>query len=145
MASSPQPGLAIALLRASDWFDAALRARLEALGWPGLNRSQSLVFANLDRDGVRPAELARRVGVSRQSMQALLEGLVDHDLVAVEDDPHDGRATRCVLTARGRRLVAAAGEELRGVEAELASRIGRAAVADLRCALDHDWGDPPGP
>ena len=143
MTSIGERGLAIALLRASDWFNDALLARLVDRGWPALNRSQSLTFANLDPHGSRPAELARRVGISRQSMQKLIEELVDHGLVTVAADPDDRRAKVVMLTPRGRRLTQSAADILQQIEAELADRVGHPTVSALRRALDADWGPPP--
>lgn len=131
------------LLAAAEWFNDALITRMEHAGWPLLSRSQSLLFVKIDDDGTRPAELARRLGIARQSMQELLAKLRDHGLVTVDVDPSDGRATivrlapRAQLFGRDAAIISAA------LEAELADRIGDGAVAGLREALSRDWGDAP--
>lgn len=141
MTSPTHPGgLAYALLRASDWFNDALLVRLETAGWPRLNRTQSLTFASLGPDGTRPADLARSVGISRQSMQTLLADLADHGLVEVTDDPADRRAKIVRVSDRGRHLASDASGILADLEGELAGRIGAPAVAALREVLDHEWG-----
>jgi DNA-binding MarR family transcriptional regulator len=139
----PPGGLAIALLRASDWFNESLVAELHRRGWPNLNRSQALTFASLDLGGTSPAELARRVGISRQSMQTLVGELAAHGLVEVVDHPTDGRAKLVRLTRLGRRLTGDAIAVLDGLDAELARRIGGDDVDRLRTALAADWGPPP--
>jgi hypothetical protein len=63
----PAVPLASLLLRASRWFDRQLLEGLQAAGWPALTAAQSLVLAHLDRTGTPPAELARRLGHSRQA------------------------------------------------------------------------------
>ncbi len=139
-----RPGeLAGALLAASDWFNDALVQRLAAQGWPALNRSQSQVFAALAQGPARPATLARRIGITRQSMQVLLHGLAAEGLVAVQDDPNDRRAHVVRLRERGQCLLRDAETVLVGLEDELAGRIGREEVEALRRALGSAWGPRP--
>jgi DNA-binding MarR family transcriptional regulator len=141
--TSTGPNLALALLKASDWFNDALLRRLHANGWPTVTRSHSLVFANLDPAGTRPAELARRLGITRQSMQKLLQAMVELDLVEVSVDDRDARATVVHLTAAGKVLMKSARRELALLERELARRIGMQNVDALRSVLALSWGDPP--
>ncbi|MFC5381173.1 MarR family winged helix-turn-helix transcriptional regulator [Aquipuribacter nitratireducens] len=136
------PTLALALLRAADWFDDALRARLSRDG-VRLTRSQAQVFAALDPGGSSIAALARAVGVTRQSMHRTVGELVDLGLLDVGTDPDDARASLVRLTRVGAALVRRAARELREVEAELARRIGARRVAALRDALAADWGPAP--
>ncbi len=131
------------LLAAAEWFNEALITRMERAGWPLLSRSQSLLFVKIDDDGTRPAELARRLGITRQSMQELLAKLREHGLVTVVVDPTDGRATIVRLAPRAQLFGRDAAMISASIEAELAARIGEQAVAGLRAALAHDWGDPP--
>jgi len=137
------PSLPARLLAAADWFNESLSTAMEAAGWPFLSRSQSLVFVSIDDDGTRPAELARRLGITRQSMQELLHKLRDHGLITIEVDPADGRATIVRLAARAHLLGRDAAIISGWLETELARRIGAATVAQLHAALESDWGEPP--
>jgi len=137
------PSLPARLLAAADWFNESLSTAMEAAGWPFLNRSQSLLFVSIDDDGTRPAELARRLGITRQSMQELLRKLRDHDLIAIDVDPADGRATIVRLAPRAHLLGRDAAIISARLEAELARRIGAETVTQLHAALEADWGDPP--
>jgi DNA-binding MarR family transcriptional regulator len=80
----PAVPLASLLLRASRWFDRQLLKGLQAAGWPALTAAQSLVLAHLDRTGTPPAELARRLGHSRQATHQLLTGLVTLNLLDLQ-------------------------------------------------------------
>ena len=138
------PGLLAArLLEASDWLNNALLERLAQRGWPRLTRSQSLIFVNLGTGGVRPAELARRVGVRRQSMHTALAELEAAGLVALRPEAGNRRAKTVSLSPDGKRLVRDARRILSELEAVLAQRIGAETVEQLRAALAVDWGPPP--
>ena len=133
----PVEPLALLLLRASRWFDRHLLDRLEQRGWPRLTPAQSLVFAQLTREGVPPATLARRLGTSRQATQDLVAGLVRHDLLAVVSDPTRRGGRLVQLTEDGRALARDADTVL----AVLEQQLGSARTEGLR-ALLGDLGAP---
>jgi DNA-binding MarR family transcriptional regulator len=135
--------LAAQLLDAFRWFETALLRRLEAEGW-AIRAPHSRLFAHLDLDeGTRPAELARRMGVTRQAVHQTIGELREMGLVALEETGGGGK--RVVLTERGRENVAAARAAFAAAERELAARIGERRVRALREALEQDWGRPPAP
>lgn len=126
--------LAYLLLRASRWFDTALREALTERGWPRLSGAQSLVFASLDPGGTPPAALARRLGTTRQATQDLIGGLTRLGLLETVDDPARRRGRLVRLTVEGQNLAADAVRTLGAIEAGLpASRIGplRRILSDL--------------
>ena len=135
--------LPVRLLAAADWFNEGLSTAMEAAGWPFLSRSQSLVFLRIDDEGTRPAELARQLGITRQSMQELLRKLRDHELITIDVDPADGRATIVRMAPRAHLLGRDAAIISAQLETELARRIGVGTVAQLQAALETDWGEPP--
>lgn len=64
-------------------------------------------LGHLSRDpGVSYSELARRAGVTPQSMQATLRTLEDSGAVRRETDAGRGRTARLSVTDAGRRLIA---------------------------------------
>ncbi|MGY1697601.1 MarR family winged helix-turn-helix transcriptional regulator [Geodermatophilus sp. SYSU D00814] len=115
--------LAHLLLQAGRAFDAALREELAARGWPRLSGAQSLVFAYLDPQGTAPAELARRLGTTRQAQQDLVAGLVRLGLVETVTDPARRRGRLVRLTGSGRVLAADAGGILARMEEELGEAV----------------------
>jgi DNA-binding MarR family transcriptional regulator len=131
--------LAQALSRAAAWYSASLVAEVRAQGWDGLTASQVLAVPELaaaGAAGIRPAALARRLGVTRQSVQKLIDGLVSNGIVTVHPDEADGRATVAVLTDAGRRLDADLAQAAAKVEKDLVRRIGRDGVGTLAVLLD---------
>jgi DNA-binding MarR family transcriptional regulator len=114
--------LAHLLLQAGRAFDAALRVELGNRGWPRLTAAQSLVFAYLGPQGTAPAELARRLGTTRQAQQDLVAGLVRLGLLETVADPARRRGRLVRLTGAGRALAADATGVLAGLEEELGER-----------------------
>jgi DNA-binding MarR family transcriptional regulator len=127
------------MLRASDVLNRELLKRLAADSWPLITQNQSLVFAYLSPQGTTASELSRRVGITRQSMHKLLEGLMCEKLVLLKAHPEDGRSSLVMLSARGRRLMAAAQKHLVDIEQELQDHIGAEQLAQLRQIMVHDW------
>jgi DNA-binding MarR family transcriptional regulator len=132
------------LLGAFEWFDEGLMNELAAAGWPRQNRMQSLLFANLDTAGTRPAELARRLGVSRQAVHQTVATLEADGLLTMKPDPTSGRSKLVMLTKDGERIVGDALAAFERLEVELSRRIGSQPVSHLREALERKWGLPPG-
>jgi DNA-binding MarR family transcriptional regulator len=64
-----------------------------------------LLRALFDEDGIKPSELAERVGLTRGAISKLIDRLLLKDLVAVRSDPGDGRAHVIMLKASARGLV----------------------------------------
>jgi DNA-binding MarR family transcriptional regulator len=100
------------------------------------------VLLDLERSGVRSAELARRAGMTRQSMGELVAELEKLDYVERRPDPDDRRARLVLPTGRGLILVAHARRAVTEVETRAARRLGRERYAELGRLL----GDlePPG-
>jgi len=130
------------LLRGYRWFEDGLLSRLEEAGWPEITRAQSLVFAHFDREGTRPSELARRIGISRQAVHQTVRELVELGLVELVPDPASRRSKLVVLTPVGNATLGSAHAVFSELEDALADRIGRASVNELRRVLEADWGPP---
>src|SRR3954464_8452009 len=115
MARAPRTSLSSMLVDAQRWLAAAERAN-SGRG-SGLARSHTLVFAHLDPDGTRPAEIARRAGISRQAVGQTVAQMKSLGLVKLAPDPTNRRARLVQPTAKGRKALertgtgsAAAGE-----------------------------------
>lgn len=135
--------IGVALIRAYEWFDDALIDWMHANGSPELTRSSSMIFSYLDPEGSRPADLARRIGISRQAVHRTISEMVELGLVSLVPDPTDQRAKLVILTTLGRERIILARRVLAELERELEARIGSKRMAGLREALAIDWGPPP--
>ncbi|MBX3707612.1 MAG: MarR family transcriptional regulator [Pseudomonadales bacterium] len=131
------------IMHAFYWLDDGLQAHLARTTGVSVPRAQSMIMVCIG-DGVqRQADLATRLGVSKQAVQQALKELVGKGLVTVEQDPDNGRQRIVRFTARGRRLREVAVEGLLDLEALLEQRIGRARLDALQDALAVDWGPLP--
>jgi DNA-binding MarR family transcriptional regulator len=81
-------------------YTAEVTARLQ-IGHDGITNAQTRVMTLIDREGTRPSELARRAGMTRQSMNEALAGLERSGLVTITADPTHARAKVATLTAAG--------------------------------------------
>jgi DNA-binding MarR family transcriptional regulator len=121
------------------WFDDGLRQSLREAGFGDITTAQSMVFPYLDDAGMRPTELARRLGLTRQAVQQLVAGLAAQGLVELVPDRASGRSKLVRLTRRGRRSVKVALETLDELESDLARRLGKNNADHLRNLLARAW------
>src|SRR3954470_24946167 len=140
MARASRNSLSSMLVNAQRWLAAAERANGGRS--TGFARSHALVFTHLDGNGTRPAEIARRAGISRQAVGQTVAQMKDLGLVKLAPDPTNRRARLVQPTAKGRKALERTGTGSAAAEKVLSRRIGAARVKSLRDALEQDWGSP---
>ncbi|MCG7205467.1 MarR family winged helix-turn-helix transcriptional regulator [Streptomyces arenae] len=141
--TTPAPNLPQLFTEAKRWFDDALLASMEAAGEQAVTVAQAAVFATLDEQGTTISELARRMGVTRQTVHQAVHGLIGMGLLEQIPDPASARSRLIRPTGEGVRVHHRAQAALAVIEGVLAERIGTAAVGALRQALAAPWGEPP--
>lgn len=128
------------LQRGTRWFSEELLERLAAAGVAPITPAHAAVLAHLDRDtGLSVAELARRAGVTRQTMHRAVTQLVDEGLLVSSPGPGFPRSTLIGLTIEGGRRREVASAILRDLEQVLDDRLGPGASAELRATLMQAW------
>ncbi|MEU8489406.1 MarR family winged helix-turn-helix transcriptional regulator [Streptomyces sp. NPDC048641] len=130
---------------ARRWFEEGLLAAMAASGAAPVSPTQAQLFAVLDDEGTTVSELARRMGVTRQTAHQAVHGLIDAGLLEQVPDPTSARQRLIRRTPDGERAHRQAGVILERLEEQLAERIGREAVDALRTVLETQWGRPPSP
>lgn len=134
------PPLLALLQRGVRWFSDELLERLAAAGVDPITPAHTAVLAYLDRGtSLSIAELARRAGVTRQTMHRAVTQLVDEGLLASTPGPGFPRSSLIELTAAGCQRRDIASGILRELEQVLASQLGTAALAELRETLTRAW------
>ena len=108
---------------------------LHRSGYGDITLAHSGLFAHLDAEGTRPVELARRAGMTRQSMGELISDLVAKRYLERAADPTDGRAQLVRLTAAGEELARAARGAIRKLEQRYERNLGPRGLQALRRGL----------
>jgi DNA-binding MarR family transcriptional regulator len=124
------------LAKASQRFNERLGDRFAEEGFPQVRPAYGSVLMPLfERDGLRIGEIGARARLSKQSMTRLVAQCEADGFVERQADPDDGRASRVVLTARGRRLRTVARRVLGELDDDIAAALGRRQLDALRRAL----------
>ncbi len=97
----------------------------------------SAVFAQIDPEGSRLTDLARRANITPQAMGELVDELEELGYVARQPDPTDRRAKLIVLTDRGRAAVEAGKETIVGLENRITEILGEHGHRILRRLLSQ--------
>ena len=133
--------LIIALFQRFCWMDEGLQARLHDQGWPDVSRPQSMVMTNIVSGVVRPSDIARNLGVSRQAIHNTIGQMIKLDIVKLEADPGDRRHMVLSLTETGARMRQDAQRAMDALTAQIAEVLGQDRFDALLAALEADWGD----
>lgn len=128
---------------ARRWFEEALLSAMEHDGPPVVSPTQLHLFAALDEEGTTVAELARRMGVTRQTAHQAVHALVASGLLEQLPDPDSARRRLIRRTREGARAHRRAVRVLEQAEEALRARIGPQLADALRTALESPWGAPP--
>jgi DNA-binding MarR family transcriptional regulator len=131
------------LAKASQRWNADLERGFAEEGFREVRASYGSVLIPLfEEDGLRMGELARRAGLSKQTMTTMVRLCERDGLVERQSDPADRRAARVYLTAKARRFEPAAERVLARLEREVDSVLGRDDGDALRQALARLGGLP---
>jgi DNA-binding MarR family transcriptional regulator len=87
-----------------QWVRDQLYAGVLAAGFDDLSAAHVALWRYPGLEGVRPTQLADRVGITKQSVNDVLGHLEGHGYLLRVPDSVDGRARVIRLTAKGRRL-----------------------------------------
>lgn len=120
------------LFELSRHFELETLERMRVNGHPELTPAQKQVIINLPLAGARITDLATRVGVTKQAMMKIIDGLEMQGYVERMDDPSDARAKLVRFSRAGLRLLDSGLEAVSELEAEYTKVLGRAGMDRLR-------------
>lgn len=95
----------------------------------------SILIPLYEEDGLRMGELARRSGLSKQTITTLIRNMEKKRLVRRQRDPDDARATRIYLTRRCREFESIAEHLLADMDKAAALLLDPAEVSVLKAYL----------
>lgn len=110
-------------------------ARLAEHGHAELRPRHGAVLAFLDEDGIRPTELARLAGRSKQIVGRLVDELEELGYVERRPDPSDRRAKLVVPTRRGLEEMRLGDEIVAEIERRYAQGVGPRVYGEFRNVL----------
>lgn len=132
----PSPYVGALLRVVWQWVRDQLYAGVLAAGFDDLTAAHVGLWRYPGLEGLRPSQLADRVGITKQSVNDLLGHLEAQGYLLRVPDSTDGRARMIRLTAKGRRLeqtiYAAAG----GAQERIAEILGPRRFAQLHSSLE---------
>ncbi len=142
MSSPSYPGLTAPMIGArlrlaAERSHALLYARLRDAGYSDLRPAHFALFQFPGPHGVRPVELAARLGMTKQALTPLLNDLERFGYLERRRAPDDGRGRVLWLTERGLAFVGAIKEIMTGIEAEWSERLGADRFATLQETLQE--------
>jgi DNA-binding MarR family transcriptional regulator len=114
---------------------ALARLNRQAGSAPPLRSAHTALLPHLSSEGVRGAELAKKLGVTKQAVSQLLTELEEWGVVEQVADPLDGRAKLVRFTAKGEKGVLHGLAVLGELERELSDKIGKRRMQELHTAL----------
>ena len=116
-------------------FESQILEHLEKAGHGGLSLSHIAITRNLDLEGTRATELARRAGITKQSAGELIAQLEQLALVERRPDPEDKRAKIVCFTPTGEAWLDAFRQALETAERDMAAQLGKTLYTQLHNAL----------
>jgi DNA-binding MarR family transcriptional regulator len=105
-------------------------------GFDDLNAAHVGLWRYPGLDGLRPSQLADRVGITKQSVNDLLGHLEQHGYLLRVPDSADGRARVIRLTSKGRRLEQTIYAEAGAAQLRIAEILGPQRFAHLHGSLE---------
>jgi len=134
-------GIFAELVKAIDWYDVSLQEILAGRGVQSLNRTQSVMLIHIAEGVIKPSEIARDMGATRQNIHAMAKPLIDAHIIEVVPDPEDGRSKQYAFCEDSLELRDMVLHVLKYLDNKLGERIGKGDLKDLKRVLSKDWGD----
>jgi DNA-binding MarR family transcriptional regulator len=119
-----------------QWVRDQLYAGVVAAGFDDLNAAHVGLWSYPGLEGVRPSQLAERMGITKQSVNDLLGHLEGHGYLLRVSDSADGRARVIRLTSKGRRLEQTIYAKAGAAQLRIAEILGSRRFAQLNSSLE---------
>lgn len=127
------------LLARAEWFEDRVMEGAIQSGYGEVTVAMNRMFAHLGGRPIGLSELARQLGVSRQSVHRLANEAALLNLVEFVPSEEDGRVMLLRFTQRGWSMAETARQNFESIEQELAAQIGEQDLEELRRILSRPW------
>lgn len=135
LSHQPIDHVGLDLWHAASAWRVRLHREMVARGHTWYGDARAAVAQSLDVRGLSQSELVARMGISKQAVQQLLDGLEAEGVIRRSLDPDDRRGKRIEYTAAGLRAVRDANAIKLRMELELRKGLGLEAFEKMRAAL----------
>ncbi|TAL77498.1 MAG: MarR family transcriptional regulator [Burkholderiaceae bacterium] len=117
-------------------FESRILQQMSDAGHGDFSLSHITITRNLDIGGTRATEIARRAGITKQSMGELITQLEKDGLIERRPDPDDRRAKIVCFTPAGTKWLDAFRTALQDAESQMEDELGAANLRSLKRALE---------
>src|SRR5580698_2246557 len=93
-------------------------------GFAGIRLVHIALIRNVDENGTRITDIARRAGMTKQATGQLVAEFVELGYIRLVNDPADGRVKIARYTASGKRLLVAIVSSIAQTEQSVSATIG---------------------
>jgi DNA-binding MarR family transcriptional regulator len=121
--------------RADLRFAEGVTRAMHERGFAGIRLVHIALIRNVDENGTRITDIARRAGMTKQATGQLVAEFVELGYIRVVNDPADGRVKIARYTAKGKRLLVAIVASIEATEDAVAAAIGTARLKGLKATL----------
>ncbi|CAM5534075.1 MarR family winged helix-turn-helix transcriptional regulator [Eoetvoesiella caeni] len=121
-------------------FESRILQQMDEAGYSGFSLSHITITRNLDIEGTRATDLAKRAGITKQSVGELIAQLEAGGVVERKPDPNDKRSRIVFFTPLGIEWLNAFRTALQQAEAEMEEELGLQRLKQLKQAL-ADYGE----
>jgi DNA-binding MarR family transcriptional regulator len=128
--------------RADLLFAEGVTRAMHERGFAGIRLVHIALIRNVDENGTRISEIARRAGMTKQATGQLVAEFVDLGYIRLVPDPDDGRAKIARYTAKGKRLLVAIVASIEQTEDTVSAAIGKTQLAMLKTTLARMLSTP---
>lgn len=125
------------LQRAYRDFNRRAVAKLEQAGYHGLTLLQAEVISHIDTNGTRVVNIARKMGVTKQSSGEVVQQLEKLGYVERVTDPQDARAMVIQFTSLGEELLVKTDTVKKELEQECISSLGKFNFKAFKKSLEN--------
>lgn len=105
---------------------------LANLGYHNFKIGHIMVLMNLEPNGSKTVDLAKKAKVSKQAMSKLVKELIAEGYLIAQEHPHDHRASLLFSTEKGKHFIAALKESRETVDANFSEIIGQDRLSLLK-------------
>ena len=137
LAKGPKSRLFIHLQRLWTLFAESYEEGMADTQYSDQRVTSGQVFGHIEDGGLTVTELARRAGMSKQSMAELVDKLLASGYLRCAPDPHDRRAKLIMTTDKGERQIETSRAVVRTIEAGWARTLGKKRFQQLKTMLQE--------